>query len=175
MRAPPTAKNDPCSRIGHVLRVVGVRNRWGDCTNRWEVQCLHDRQRTVTQVRLPASCSMYATVACMTAWWRCVGGQSDIVLSSPNVSDHRSPCALSKYHSFQNHYTHKTIIFKLFRSLQLQFSGPTGIHFRYSYSSVGLTGIVLYSYSSVELHKEMVRGMIFRKLQLQLHKKWFSN
>ena len=38
------------------------------------------------------------------------------------------------YHSFQNHYTHKIMIFKLFRSLQLQFSGPTGIHFRYSYS-----------------------------------------
>ena len=34
-----------------------------------------------------------------------------------------------KYHSFQDHYTHKIIIFKLFRSLQLQFSGPTRINF----------------------------------------------
>ena len=40
---------------------------------------------------------------------------------------------------FRNHYTHKIIIFKLFRSLQLQFSGPTGINFRYSYSFVSLT------------------------------------
>ena len=72
-------------------------------------------------------------------------------------------------------YTHKIIIFKLFRSLQLQFSGPTRINFRYSYSFVGLTGIFLYRYSSVQLHKKMVRGIIFRKLQLQLHKKWFSN
>ena len=43
------------------------------------------------------------------------------------------------YHSSQNHYTHKIIIFKLFRSLQLQFSGPTGINFHYSYSFVVLT------------------------------------
>ena len=55
-------------------------------------------------------------------------------------------------HSFQNHYTHKIIIFKLFRSLQLQFLGPTGMNVRYSYSFVGLTGICLYSYSSVQLH-----------------------
>ena len=34
---------------------------------------------------------------------------------------------------------------------------------------MGLTGIFLYSYCSVQLHKEMVRGIIFRKLQLQLH------
>ena len=82
-----------------------------------------------------------------------------------------------EHHSFQNHYTHEIIIFKLFRSLQLQFSGPTGINFRYSYSFVGLTGMCLYSYSSVQLHKKMVRGIIFRKLQLQLqlHKKWLSN
>ena len=33
------------------------------------------------------------------------------------------------YHPFQNHYTLKIIIFELFRSLQLQFSGPTGINF----------------------------------------------
>ena len=39
-----------------------------------------------------------------------------------------------------------------------------------SYSFVGLTGICLYSYSSVQLHKERVLGIIFRKLQLQLHK-----
>ena len=78
-------------------------------------------------------------------------------------------------HPFQNHYTYEIIIFELFRSLQLQFSGPTGINFRYSYSFVGLTGICLYSYSSVQLHKKMVFGIIFRKLQLQLHKKWFSN
>ena len=65
----------------------------------------------------------------------------------------------------------KLAFFKLFRSLQLQFSGPTGINFRYSYSFVGLTGVCLYSYSSVQLHKKMVRGIIFRKLQLQLHKK----
>ena len=58
------------------------------------------------------------------------------------------------YHPFQNHYTHKIIIFKWFRALQLQFSGPTGINFRYSYSFVGLTGICLYSYSSVQLHKK---------------------
>ena len=58
------------------------------------------------------------------------------------------------YHSFQNHYTHKIIIFKLFRSLQLQFSGPTGMNFRYSYSFVDLTGIFLYNYSSVQLHKK---------------------
>ena len=56
------------------------------------------------------------------------------------------------YHSFQNHYTHQITIFKLFRSLQLQLSGPTGINFCYSYSFVGLTGICLYSYSSVQLH-----------------------
>ena len=74
------------------------------------------------------------------------------------------------YHPFQNHYTHKIIIFKLFRSLQLQFLLLTGINFRYSYSFVGLTGICLYSYSSVQLHKKMVFGIIFRKLQLQLRK-----
>ena len=74
------------------------------------------------------------------------------------------------YHPFQNHYTHKITIFKLFRSLDLQFSGPTGINFCHSYSFVGLTGICLYSYSSVQLHLKMVFGIIFRKLQLQLHK-----
>ena len=62
------------------------------------------------------------------------------------------------YHSFRNHDTHKIIIFKLFRSLQLQFSGPTGINFRYSYSFLGLTGICLYSYSSVQLHKKGLRN-----------------
>ena len=46
------------------------------------------------------------------------------------------------YHPFQNHYTHKKIIFELFRSLQLQFLGPTGINFRYSYSFGGPTGIL---------------------------------
>ena len=61
---------------------------------------------------------------------------------------------IAQYHPFQNHYTHKIIIFKLFRSLQLQFSGPTGINFRYSHSFVGLTGICLYSYSSVQLHEK---------------------
>ena len=40
-----------------------------------------------------------------------------------------------------------------------------------SYSFVGLTGIFLYSYCSVQLHKKMVSGIIFRKLQSQLHKK----
>ena len=35
------------------------------------------------------------------------------------------------------------LFFELFRSLQLQFSGPTGIIFRYSYSFVGLAGICL--------------------------------
>ena len=65
-----------------------------------------------------------------------------------------------EYHSFQNYYTHKIIVFKLFRSLQLQFSGPTGINFRYSYSFVGLTGIFLYSYSLVQLYLKMVRGII---------------
>ena len=60
---------------------------------------------------------------------------------------------------------------QLFRSLQLQFSGPTGINFRYSYSFVGLTGIFLYIYSSVPITLKMVRGIIFRKLQLQLHNK----
>ena len=69
-------------------------------------------------------------------------------------------------HPFQNHYTHKIFVFKLFRSLQLQFSGPTGMNFRCSYSFVGLTGIFLYSYSSVQLHKKMVHGIIFRKLQV---------
>ena len=44
------------------------------------------------------------------------------------------------------------------------------MNFRYSYSFVGLTGICLYSHSSVQLHKKMVFGIIFRKLQLQLHK-----
>ena len=62
------------------------------------------------------------------------------------------------------------IIFELFRSLQLQFSGPTGINFRYSYSFVGLRGMCHNSYSSVQLHKKMVSGLIFRKLQLELHK-----
>ena len=71
-----------------------------------------------------------------------------------------------KYHLFQNHYTHKTIIFKLFRLLQLQFSGPTGINFRYSYSFVGLTGICLYSYSSVQLHKKWSSELFSKKLQL---------
>ena len=76
----------------------------------------------------------------------------------------------TNYHPFQNHYTHKIIIF---RSLQLQFSGPTGINFRYSYSFVGLTGrFLLYSYCSVQLHKKMVRGIIFRRLQL--HKNGFQ-
>ena len=74
------------------------------------------------------------------------------------------------YHPFQNHYTHTINNFKLIRSLQLQFSDPTGINFRYSYSFVGLTGICLYSYSSARLHKKMVFGIIFRKLQSQLHK-----
>ena len=45
------------------------------------------------------------------------------------------------YHPFQNHYTHKKNIFELFRSLQLQFLGPTGINFHYSYSFGGPTGI----------------------------------
>ena len=66
----------------------------------------------------------------------------------------KQPKGKGKYHPFQNHYTHKSIIFKLFRSLQLQFSGPTGINFCYSYSFVGLTGICLYSYCSVQLHKK---------------------
>ena len=35
---------------------------------------------------------------------------------------------------------------------------------------MGLTGVCLCSYSSVQLHKKMVCGIIFRKLQLQLHK-----
>ena len=35
---------------------------------------------------------------------------------------------------------------------------------------MGLTGIFLYSYSSVPLHKKMVREIIFLKLQLQLQK-----
>ena len=51
---------------------------------------------------------------------------------------------------FGNHFAVEGTIFKLFRSLQLQFWGPTGIIFRYSF--VGLTGICLYSYSSVQLH-----------------------
>ena len=71
-----------------------------------------------------------------------------------NSSDHTDKRKSTKYHPFQSHYTHKIIIFKLFRSLQLQFSGSTGINFRYSYSFVGLTGICLYSYSSVQLHKK---------------------
>ena len=80
------------------------------------------------------------------------------------------------YHSFQNHYTHKIIIiFKLFRSLQLQFSGPTGINFRYSYSFMGLTGIFLYSYSSVQLPKKMVRGIISENYSYSYIKKWYSN
>ena len=71
--------------------------------------------------------------------------------------------------------THKITIFKLFRSLQLQFSGPTGINLRYSYSFVGLTGICLYSYSSVQLHKQMVRGTIFEICSYSYKTKWFSN
>ena len=35
--------------------------------------------------------------------------------------------------------TRINLVFKLFRSLQLQYSGPTGINFRYSYSFVVLT------------------------------------
>ena len=76
------------------------------------------------------------------------------------------------YHPFQNHYTHEIIVFKLFRLLQLQFSGPTGINFSYSYS-LWVWRIFLYSYSSVQLHKKHGLWIIFRTLQLQLHR--FSN
>ena len=55
------------------------------------------------------------------------------------------PYKLEVYHPFQNRYTHKIITFKLFRSLQLQFSGPTGINFCYSYSFVGLTRIYFFT------------------------------
>ena len=83
--------------------------------------------------------------------------------------------SLEVYHPFQNHYAHQIIIFKLFRSLQLQFSGPTGINFRYSYSFVGLTEYfftvtVRYSYIkkwSVELFSE--------NYSYSYIKKWFSN
>ena len=84
----------------------------------------------------------------------------------PHHVSPKKPCnftVLFEYHSFQNHYTHKITIFKLFRSLQLQFSGPTGINFRYSYSFVGLTeyfftDTVRYSYAkkwSVELFSKI--------------------
>ena len=56
--------------------------------------------------------------------------------------------ATGVYHPFQNHYTHKKMIFELFRSLQLQLLGPTELisitvtvlavrreYFLYSYSS----------------------------------------
>ena len=74
------------------------------------------------------------------------------------------------YHPFQNHYTHKITIFKLFGSLQLQFSGPTGINFHYNYSFVGLTGICFYSYSSVQLHKNGLRNY-FPKITVTVTKK----
>ena len=80
-----------------------------------------------------------------------------------------------KYHAFQHLYTHKIIIFKLFRSLQLQFSGPTGINFRYSYSFVGLTGICLYSYSSVQLHKKWSSELFSENYSYSYIKKWISN
>ena len=77
---------------------------------------------------------------------------------------------------FQNYYTHKITIFKLFRSLQLQFSGPTGINFRYSYSFVGLTGICLYSHSSVQLHKKKRSvGLFSENYSYSYIKKWFAN
>ena len=78
-----------------------------------------------------------------------------------------------QYHSFQNHYTHKIIIFKLFRSLQLQFSGPTRINFRYSYSFVGSDG----NFSS-----QLQFGTVtytngpwnyFPKITVTVTKKWF--
>ena len=75
-------------------------------------------------------------------------------------------------------------MFKIITRIKLLFSNYLG---RYSYSFrarqelislqlqfCGSDGIFLYSYSSVQLHQEMVRGIIFRKLQLQLHKKGFQ-
>ena len=78
------------------------------------------------------------------------------------------------YHSVHNHYTHKITIFKLFRSLQLQFSGPTGINFRYSYSFVGLTGIFLYRYSSVQLHKKWSMELFSENYSYSYIKKVFE-
>ena len=84
-----------------------------------------------------------------------------------------------------------TILFKVITRIKFLVSNYLG---RYSYSfrarqeliSVTVTvlwvwRIFLYSYCSVQLHEKMVRGIIFRKLQLQLHKemvfelkmKWF--
>ena len=64
-------------------------------------------------------------------------------------------------------------IFKLFRSLQLQFSGPTGINFRYSYSFVGLTGVFLYSYCSVQLHKKWSVAFFFENYSYSYIKNGF--
>ena len=92
-----------------------------------------------------------------------------------SVLEEKFATAVAKhYHPFQNHYTHKIIIFKLFRSLQLQFSGPTGINFRYSYSFVGLTGICLYNYNSVQLHKKMVFGIHFLKITVTVKEMVFE-
>ena len=86
---------------------------------------------------------------------------------------HENGLGESPYHPFRNHYTHKITFFELFRSLQLQFSGPTGIIFHYSYSFVGLTGICLYSYSSGQLHKKMVFGIIFENCSYSYIKNGF--
>ena len=63
----------------------------------------------------------------------------------------------------------------MIRSLQLQFSGPTGINFRYSYSFVGLTGIFLYSYSSVQLHKKWSMELFSENYSYSYIKNGFSN
>ena len=41
---------------------------------------------------------------------------------------------ISKYHTFQNHYTHEITIFERFEGLQLQLSGVFRINWHYSYS-----------------------------------------
>ena len=59
--------------------------------------------------------------------------------------------------------------------LQLQFSGPTGINFRYSYSFVGLTGICLCSYSYVQLYKNWSSELFSENCSYSYTKNWFLN
>ena len=64
--------------------------------------------------------------------------------------------------SFQNHYTHDIIIFKLFWGLQLQLSGVFRINCHYSYGF--LVFVAKCSYV-----KEFPSGILKKILRLQLH------
>ena len=67
--------------------------------------------------------------------------------------------------SFQNHNTHETIIFELFRALQLQLSGVFRINLHYSF---------LGFLSRMQLQEIIPTGSFKNFLQLQLHDLMFS-